>query len=151
MKIYLDEIEVIEKNHYRGCLISSIYYFMNNRNIEKSIEYLQRAESNQEDTIWAYNRAFISVYTGNIHEAFKYYTIGFTKIEKVTIDECTLFIKHILREEPDKVNFYYFLGLLLENIEEYRKEALENFRYFVEKSNQFIVDQSLLASAKKKI
>jgi tetratricopeptide (TPR) repeat protein len=132
MSDVLDLAKEIDPQNKWMALSRAIYYFLNGRNIKESLKELEIAK-NTKDYTWAYNKAFIEGYVGNLDEAYKLYRMVSKK--NTVLDsyiQCEEFIYKIIEEEPDKVQLYYCLGLLMYMSREDMKLAKENFEKFIE-------------------
>ncbi len=134
LKLHLNIIEKIDPNNYPFLLYSAIYHFKKDRNVAKSLEFIEEAKNSQDFT-WAYSKAFLLAYNGDLTEAYRIYKRAFNKF---TSDSAFLqseeFMMEVLEEEPEKIQLLYCIGL----INHFKKEdyilALEYFRNFKKES-----------------
>ena len=141
MKRYINIIQLFEKNNYYGSVLLSIYYFLKNRDIEKSFHELELARKNQKNYTWLLNRAFLFSYLGELDNAYKAYVRLMKKsMSMSTILESEEFIWKIYKEEPDKIQLLYALGVVNYFIKKDHKLALN---YFIEFSESIKEDNNL--------
>jgi len=134
LKLHLDIIEKIDSNNYPYLLFSAIYHFLWNRNISKSLELIEEAK-NSRDFTWAYSKAFLIAYNGDLTEAYRIYKRAFNKFTySSAFLQSEEFMMEVFEEEPDKIQLLYCMGL----INYFKKEdhiiALEYFEKFKEES-----------------
>jgi len=151
MKFYLDIIEEYEPENYSFLLLSAIYHFLSKRDINKSLEIIEKAK-NSNDFTWAYSKAFLVAYKGNLKEAYRIYMRAFKKTtSNFAYIQTEEFMQDILQDEPDKIQLYYCIGL----INYFKKEdyilALNNFKIFVDESISNNINQEHIGYVRKYI
>jgi tetratricopeptide (TPR) repeat protein len=137
MDIFINIMQEIDPNNYSAHLQRAIYLFRACRNIEGSkSEIALAAQLHTGDYTWAYSRAFLFAYEGDLENAYKLYEIAFYHMtDKTAYLQTEIFINEILEEEPEKYQLYYALGLIYFKKMEDRVLAKESFETFITKDS----------------
>ena len=133
---YINLAKKLKIIDYNFLLLEAIYLFLI-KNIEGALIVLSQAKKiSNGDYTWAYSKAFIQAYKGNLGSAYSLYRLGFNHqaVQNVHI-QCEEFILKILKEEPDKYQLHYCLGLIYFYIHEDNNLAELEFNIFIEKDN----------------
>lgn len=98
---------------YQSLIQKSILYFRKN-DIPNALHCCQLASYNKQDYTWAYNKAFLLTYTGQLDDAYKIYRhLAEKPIYDISVPmQCSLFIEQLLETEPHKYELYFALGLI---------------------------------------
>lgn len=98
---------------YQSLIQKSILYF-HKHDIKNAMKCCQLASYNKDDYTWAYNKAFLLTYTGQLNEAYKIYRYLAEKpIYDISVPtQCSLFIENLLKNEPHKYELYFALALI---------------------------------------
>lgn len=109
---YINKIRALSGMNYEIRLLLSIYLFVRKREIDKAILELKKCK-NIKDVTWKYNIAFLYAYKSDLRRAKFMYKSAFKGLcsPNITI-QTEVFIEWILDKEPDKIQFYYCLGLI---------------------------------------
>lgn len=147
---YLKISENIDPNNYQFLLAKSIFLFQTSRNVDLALLELKKASKNKNDFTWAYNTAFLLAYKGELTNAYHYYEIAFINSCELHIhSDVEVFITETLHDEPDKIQFYYCLGLLYLKKMEDHILAKESFINFISKSKETGLFSSHICYAEK--
>lgn len=140
MKNYIDVVQEIDPRNYQAHLSRGIYYFLHSHDIEKAKKEIRKAK-NKRDNTWECNEAFLAAYEGDLEQAHKSYKRAFHGlIESATVLNIEVFIHDILEREPDKIQFWYCLGMINYFFKKDSLAAKHDFAKFIElasKENRF--------------
>lgn len=126
----LDKIDPAFEGQYQYLLLSTNEAFLNGRRIEEALEYAKRCKK-YDDPSWHFNIAFLEAYRNNLKLSIQQYRIC-EKYEILprTLSEIEDFLVWIIKEEPDKYQFYYCLGFFNWKIKGDLKKAIDDFERF---------------------
>ncbi|MCK5320911.1 hypothetical protein KAJ61_06015 [Candidatus Parcubacteria bacterium] len=126
----IKEIKTIDSENYGARLQSSIIYFLK-ENINAAINELENKDNNIDIT-WRYSLGFLYAYSGDIPKALENYKKTFHKITEGNVYlDTEVFISDVIEKEPDKIQLYFFRGVLNYKIKKDYKLAKEDFENFV--------------------
>ncbi len=161
-KWYLEESLKKNPNNYASLVFGSVISFTLDRNIKQTLEYLEKAKKfSKNDFTWMYNEAFVLMYIENFEKAYNLYeklgSISF-QFEELVAEECIVFNKSLLEDEPDKKEILFIIGYLyyikfnnyplaLEYLEKFKIESEEEPKY----KYLFDITSQLLNQVKKKM
>jgi tetratricopeptide (TPR) repeat protein len=129
---YIIKIRNFTGLNYDAKLMYSIYLFVRNRDIDKAINELKKCKA-VRDVTWKYNLAFLYAYKSDLKRAKLIYKSAFKGFSHPNITlQTEVFIEWILEEEPDKIQFYYCLGLINWFDKGDLELAILNFNKFIE-------------------
>jgi hypothetical protein len=135
MKYYIDVMKNIDQTFYSGYLINAIYLFKCEHNADAALEEIIKASKNTRDYTWAYSKAFLLAYKGDMDGAYENYKIAFThNASDNAYMDSELFMYQVLEDEPYKYQLLYCIGLINYKMKQDTKLAKENFEQFVKKS-----------------
>ncbi len=113
MGTHIEYLKSIEPNDYRGQLLSAIYLFRTQRKIDCALDEIAAASKNKRDYTWAYSKAFLMAYQGDLQAAYSAYQTAFYHPTDPSAHlQSEEFMREILHEEPDKFQLYYCIGLI---------------------------------------
>ena len=137
LKYYLEEAKEIAHSSYDIYNLETIYYFLVG-DIQKAFEKVSEAKKvSNGDYTWAYNKAFLYAYDGNIEKAYSTYEIAFRNKSAIDVHiQIEQFIREILEKEPQKYQLHYCLGLIYYYIHEDERLAEIEFGKFIQKENE---------------
>jgi hypothetical protein len=137
MKYYLDLVKQLAPDDYNYHILRGIWFFLNNRDIQSAMEETNLASKNKNDYTWAYNKAFLYAYTGDLAAAYKLYESAFYHYCDATIHlQTEEFMRDVLVLEPDKYQLLYCIGLINYKKKEDKILAKEAFLLFIEKAKE---------------
>ncbi len=141
--IYIRKLNRFHPKQYNGMLLAAIYYFVNKRDINKSIRILKNCQG-IHDATWRYSLAFLYAYRGEVKKARRIYDQAFRSYcNPESILQTEEFILWVLDKEPDKIQLHYFLGLINWKGKEDLETAKNDF-------NKFLKDKSASFSDEKR-
>jgi len=110
MKRNLDKLNNEIENTYGSKLLYSIWYFVKNRDIKSAIKELKLCQD-ITDATWRFNMAFLYAYQNIPKSALRWYkSAGRFECEGSILADIEEFIVWFLESEPDKIQFYFYLG-----------------------------------------
>lgn len=133
-KKYLDHLLTIDPNNYQGLLIKSIYLFFNDK-IDNAIQLFENC--NIPDPTWRYNIGFLYAYKGDIENALNHYQKTLYKeVSGNVICDTEVFITEAIETSPDKIQLYFFRGLINHKHKGDYDLAKKDFEFFLQNSNK---------------
>jgi hypothetical protein len=119
-------------DNYPGRLLSAIYYFLKERNIDAAVRELRKCR-NIQDATWRFSYAFLMAYSGNLamarhlyHGAFKHFynraDVPFQTEE---------FMNWVLKVEPYRIQLHFCIGLLNWKAKGDLQIAIQDFELFL--------------------
>lgn len=112
--------------------LSSIYFFLSARAVEKSTHYLNQIPKQARDAVWHFNQAFLSAYQGDLKQSIRHYRSGMScQITADLIAKVEDFLCRIVAEEPDRVQLHYCLGFFNWKIKGDHLQAVSDFNKFL--------------------
>jgi hypothetical protein len=139
----LSKISPLLADNYQVLLLRGIEAFLNGRRIRDAIEYTKKC-SLYDDPVWHLNLAFLRAYQKNLVKSIKQYRICTNyDLSPITLAEVEDFIVWILKEEPEKYQYYYCLGFFNWKIKEDLHRAVDDFEEFLKhvKEEEFIKER----------
>ena len=137
----LEKLESVERDNIDLRNLKAICYVVLDRDSGRAKCEILKINKSQRIPEWRLNYAFLLAYEGNLHKALKEYRDIAKKQfgNAELISEITSFIKWLLKKEPEKIQFYFSLGVINYLIKKDYPEAIENFEKFIEAgaANQF--------------
>ena len=131
-KKLIKEIKIIDENNYGAKLQNSIICFLEG-DIGSAINELSDINNNTDIT-WRYNLGFLYAYKGDIPNALENYKKTFYRnIDGNVYLDTEVFMSDFIEKEPDKIQLYFFRGLLNYKIKEDYELAKNDFEIFKEK------------------
>ncbi|MCK4454192.1 hypothetical protein KAU51_02500 [Candidatus Parcubacteria bacterium] len=142
---FLNEALNFNKENYQAYLLLAIYYFLKYRNIGESFKMINMARKYcMGDWAWRYSEAFLYCYIGELDNAIESYDKAFKGKfleEKNFLRKIISFIEDVIKEEPNKIQFYFALGKIyyqklnnlpkaLEKLEEFLKSEIDEQKFF---------------------
>lgn len=110
MKLYLDKIVELDRDNYPARLLWAIYYFYM-KEIKKAMNEINLCKKNK-DCAWIFSEAFLLAYEGKIIRAYNKYKKAFKIKGVVDIIAVESFICDAIKDEPEKYELYFCLGLI---------------------------------------
>jgi len=141
----ISKISPLLDDAYQVLLLRGIEAFLNGRRIKDAIEYTKKC-SLYDDPVWHLNLAFLKAYQKNLVKSIKQYRISANyDLSPITLAEVEDFMLWILKEEPDKYQYYYCLGFFNWKIKGDLPQAVKDFEEFLEqiKEGEFIKEKEL--------
>lgn len=133
-------------DNYIGRQQMAIAHFVLRRDVAAATREIMACRR-VKDVTWRYSRAFLLAYEGDTRRAREEYNEAFHgRLSDVTIPvQVEEFIQLVLDEEPDKVQLYFFLGLINLRAKDDPEAAGRDFRNFLDAqgSDQFPEERSL--------
>lgn len=121
----------MEPRNYMFLLTKSISSFLLGK-IEDSMSTLNKC-SKTKDYTWAYNKAFLFSYMGQLNDAYQIYkNLKDKPVADGTANDCDVFIENYLVKNEEKYELYYALGMIRYKIREDFKLAIDSFSKFVD-------------------
>ena len=121
----------LDPGNWQAHLQKGIYLFVAKRDVEGALRESHLAK-NDVNSIWLINVAFLNAYSDDLDGAYHAYRSAF---EKALTPDAHLqteeFMRRIIKDEPDKFQLYYCLGLiyyLYRHDLVLAKEAFTNFK-----------------------
>lgn len=128
-KRYLEVLFLTDTNNYQAHLLRSIYYFFN-KELDKAIKELSSLSSN--DPTFRLNLGFLLAYRGDLNGALSNYKKTFYKSTYANVyNDTEIFISDVIEREPDKIQLYFFRGIINLKLKNDSKLAQEDFLYFI--------------------
>jgi tetratricopeptide (TPR) repeat protein len=153
----LKKISPLLDKDYNVLLLRSIEAFLNGRRIQEAIDYAKKCKP-YDDSSWHFSLAFLEAYKKNLVRCIRQYSMcARYKVAPIVISEVEDFINSLLKEEPDKYQYYYCLGLLNWKIKGDLHQAVTSLEEFLRrtKEGEFIKQEALarswIAKIKKQI
>ena len=117
--------------NYAGRLLRAIYLFINARDINGAETELRKCRDIRDAT-WRYSWAFLLAYKGEMHRARRMYKTAFANYcsPHVPVDTED-FMALLLKQEPDKTQLYFCLGLVNWHGKEDFQQAIKDFKTFL--------------------
>ena len=127
----LDEIDPTVVNFPQYYITLSVYHFLYNRNIKAAFDALKKYP-NRDIMVVHLNLAFLSAYEGDLKRASREYKFA-SKCEPdhEALSSVEDFICQILKQEPEKYQLHYCLGIINWLIKGDKELALKDFRNFI--------------------
>ena len=146
-----------EPTNPHALLVKAICEFLLRKDIPAAHKLITRCR-NEADSTWWYSRAFLHAYQGKMEEATSDYQHAFSGPirDKSVPVQCEEFINLILKEEPDRIQLHYCLGLINFHAKQDFLAAEKDFGQFLAKlkTSQFhrqaLSAQQLLKDCKTK-
>lgn len=125
------------RESYRGAVLASLYFFVNDRNTKRARKVLvPRRMKSLADATASFDEAFFYAYDGRLSDAERCYKRAFTKpTNSAILVEIEEFLLWILSEEQAKVQFYFCLGLINYFGKEDFLQAEKDFSTFLDKTD----------------
>jgi len=140
---YLNTVQEVDPGNYDAHLILAICVFLQKKDIESARQEIRKAR-NERNAAWQYSEAFLAAYEGKLEEAHRIYKRAF---KGIVLEETPLdveeFIVDVLTREPDKIQFWYCLGLINYFSKSDLEAARKDFLKFVEAAS----DQGLFTTS----
>jgi len=133
MWMHLTKLRNVYPENYAGRLLTSIYYFCAQRNIDAAIREVRKCRDIRDAT-WRYSYAFLLAYRGEMLKARRMYKAAFQHYyerEDVPI-QTEEFMQWVLDEEPDKIQLHFCLGLVNWRAKQDKQRAILDFKNFIE-------------------
>lgn len=122
----------IEPKNYMFILTKSISSFLLGK-IEDSMSALNKCSKTTKDYTWAYNKAFLFSYMGQLNDAYQIYkNLKDKPVADGIANDCDVFIENYLVKNEEKYELYYALGMIRYKIREDFKLAIDSFSKFVD-------------------
>jgi hypothetical protein len=110
---HLSRAEDLGNKNYQGALLRAIYFFVQDRNTKRARRVIAQWKLKETDSSWIYSEAFFYAYEGNLKTAKKWYDKAFRKDTNSTVlVEVEEFLSWVLKDEPEKVQLWFCLGLI---------------------------------------
>jgi hypothetical protein len=112
MHHFATKVLELDAENWQAHLQEGIYLFIAKRDTQGALRESHLAKNNN-DSIWLINVAFLNAYCGDLDSAYYAYRRAFEKA--ITPDahlQTEEFIRKILKDEPEKFQLYYCLGLI---------------------------------------
>lgn len=133
---YLQQIESDIYGTPRMYTLYAIYYFLNNHDIEKSFEWLNKINKENRDATWYCNTAFLNAYQEDLRTAARHYRKCAELIPVTSIiSQVEDFLLLISKREPDKFQLYFCLGYFNWKVKGDKLQASKDFRKFIGNDN----------------
>lgn len=146
MKKYLEIMKNLEPMNYDHLLLAAIYHFLSQRQIDEAMKCIDNAKKNcNGDYTWAYSKAFLYAYQGDLYRAYRFYQKAFNESTDINAHiQVEEFISDIIDQEPDKFQLYYCLGIVNFGLKKDLKLASKYFQKFVNKAkNENVFDNTV--------
>jgi len=131
LALNLNKIPDEYSKNYEVLLLRSVEAFLNGRRIEEAIGYVKKCKQ-FDDPIWHFNLAFLKAYKDDLKASIREYRkCADYDISPITLSEVEDFMVWILKEEPDKYQYYYCLGFFNWKIKGDLYQALDDFKEFI--------------------
>ena len=129
----LEKLKKYDTNSYERNLVKAICAFVLRRDLAESMSHIESCCTVQDPT-WMYSKAFLLAYGGDLEEAYRIYVKAFVmpKEDAVLPIETEEFIDEVLREEPNKHQLYFCLGLINHRVKKDLLSAKRDFSRFLE-------------------
>jgi tetratricopeptide (TPR) repeat protein len=110
----------------------AICEFVLRRNVSTAHKLITKCR-NDADATWWYSRAFLHAYQGKMDEALSDYKRAFRGPipDKSVPIQCEDFIHSVLKDEPDRIQLHFCLGLINYHAKEDYAVATEDFERFL--------------------
>lgn len=146
---YLNTVQEVDPGNYDAHLIRAICVFLQKKDIESARQEIRKAR-NERNAAWQYSEAFLAAYEGKLEEAHRIYKRAF---KGIVLEETPLdveeFIVDVLTREPDKIQFWYCLGLINYFSNSDLEAARKDFLKFVEAASEQGLFTTSVGFAKK--
>jgi len=135
LKEYMNLLNDKIPDTYDYLILSSIYYFLDNRQIKYSKAQIEKCKT-FKDAAWRYNDAFLYAYEGYLKTAYRKYMTAFKyNFEYDRLFDVEEFIYEIYTQEPDKYQLLFILGLINYHLKDDKVLSTEYFDKFIEYPN----------------
>lgn len=126
------QLLLYEKTNRRAMSVKAICEFVLRRNVPAAHKLITKCRDDADSTWW-YSRAFLHAYQGKMDEALSDYRHAFEGpgADKSVPIQCEDFIQTILKEEPDRIQLHFCLGLINYRAKEDYAVAAEDFGRFL--------------------
>ncbi|HLG25859.1 MAG TPA: hypothetical protein VI588_03675, partial [Candidatus Gracilibacteria bacterium] len=133
---YLDKIAEERRAEPSVVLLSAIYAFVQNRDVQKALKNLAKLKKITKDSektnlagAWNCSMAFLYAYNGNLNVAIRHYRkAAMAAVEPDIIAQVESFLCWVLEKEPEKYQLYYCLGFFNWKIKGDVVQAEKDFR-----------------------
>jgi len=126
-------------NNYGAWLLQAIYDFKFDRDPIKSLRSINKAAKYSKTTFeWRYSKAFLFFWLERYEKAIKVCKEISQQIyrgEENTLEEVERFVLDVLKEHPEKVQLYFWIGYLNYKKKNNLPRALEYFEKFESNAN----------------
>jgi len=118
---------------YSFLLLAAIYY-VKKGDVDSALVHLGRAKRvSAGDYTWAYSKAFLQAYKGNLRSAYSLYRLAFrNQAAQNAHIQCEKFMEETLQNEPNMYQLHYCLGLLFYHVHEDYDLSKKEFLAFLE-------------------
>lgn len=132
LHMYLAPIEAGTYRSPATLNLLAICAFLRNRDVDRSLHWLEQIVAQNRDGTWHLNVAFLYAYKGNLRRAVRHYrSAGRLRIEPEVIGKIEDFVCHIAQIEPSKCQLYFCLGFFNWHIKGDTVQAAKDFGAFV--------------------
>lgn len=112
--------------------LMSIYYFLHDRNITKAHNWLEKCATQNRDSVWHFNQAFLHAYEGELKSAIRHYRIAVTlPMTPNVIGKIEDFLLFIATSESTKYQIFYCLGFFNWQVKGDKLQAIKDFESFL--------------------
>lgn len=138
--IYIEKSLFYDNKNFDALNLKTYLEFFYNRNIQMALKYADESSKySGNNYIWAYNKAFLLMYSENFSGALKLYKriFGHSFIdEDKTVDDVINFNKEILKGESDKIQCNFIIGYILCRKKKNLVHAYSYFSDFVQSAGR---------------
>jgi hypothetical protein len=129
----IDRLQELDPDNYDGHVRRAIWLFGMKKDVAGAKKELAKCRNVNDNVAWRYSLAFLFAYEAQIETALAEYKKAFKgDIGDVALEEIIEFIEWTIDAEPERAQFYYFLGLIYyRKIENYFR-AFEAFTDFLD-------------------
>jgi tetratricopeptide (TPR) repeat protein len=128
--------------------LNAIYYFLRDKDVAKSLEFLNKCTKKQREATWHFNVGFLHAYNGDLKVAIQHYRNALDlRINSDLISKIEDFIYFIATNEEKKYQLFYCLGFFNWHVKGDHIQAVKDFRKFLESGdqNEFLKERELAA------
>ncbi|MGH9872683.1 MAG: hypothetical protein ACRD9S_09470 [Pyrinomonadaceae bacterium] len=133
MKHYLDKIEEVSPDFYDAWVLRALYFFAKGRDVEAAHKEINKCQViSGLDSAWIYFDAFLLAYEGKMIESRRIYlSVLHVPFDSSIVLEAEELMEWVLKEEPDKVQLHFCLGMINTHAKGDNVQAESHFRKFL--------------------
>ena len=133
-------LELLPTNY--AALVNKALYFFKNKRIDESREIIRKLKKMNsahpfKDSSWRYSDGFLLFFEEDFENGVNAYKKGLDGyITDFTLNSVINFTENFVKENPNKVQFFYVLGIIYLIKNQNLPEALKNFEEFVKQADK---------------